>query len=64
MDVVNVTTSKTLSLADAWTLQRSTSSTAVLITIPLDSSVDFDDYTEIVITQYGTGSVEVEGCSC
>ena len=50
-------TSYTLALADVSKTKRFTSSSAVTVTIPVDTSVDFAVGSEIYFLQYGTGQV-------
>jgi len=61
--MVTVSASKTLALTDAEKHQICTNSSAITITIPLDSSVAFPAGTEIEITMYGKGSVTIAGAS-
>ncbi len=58
--VVDVTASKTLALADAETLQDCSSSSAIEVTIPLNSSVAFPTKTSIGINRLGSGTVTVK----
>ena len=55
--VVNVTANKTLALADAGTLQRVNSSSAITVTIPTNASAAFPIGAEIELVRYGTGTV-------
>ena len=64
--IVSVTSSKTLALLDAGTLQKVSSSSAITITIPAnedDETVDFPVGTEIEILRHGTGSVTIAGAA-
>lgn len=61
--VDNANTAFTLALTDAGDYIRCTSSTAVTITIPLQSSVAWLADTEIYIEQNGVGQVTVVGAS-
>ena len=58
-DIVTVTVSKILALTDSGNEQRSTSGTAINITVPLNSSVAFPVGTEIPITMAGAGAITV-----
>jgi len=58
--VVDVTASKTLALADAETLQDCSSSSAIEVTIPLNSSVAFPIGASIGINRLGSGTVTVK----
>lgn len=58
-NIVTVAVGKTLALADSGFEQKSTSATAIDITVPLNSSVAFPIGTEIPITKYGTGDVTI-----
>lgn len=53
------TTSKTLALTDAWTLQESSNASAQTITIPLNASVAFAADTIIQLEQYGAGALTI-----
>jgi hypothetical protein len=60
--IVTVTgTTYTLLLSDSSKYLRTTNSSSVTITIPLDSSVEFPIGTSISIEQAGTGVVSVVG---
>ena len=54
-----VTTSSTLALTDAGDFLKCTNSTAITITIPTNTAVAFTVGTEIIITQYGAGTVTI-----
>jgi hypothetical protein len=56
-DVTNV--SYTLQLSDAGKVVRLTNSSAMTLTVPADSSVNFEVGQEIIITQFGSGEVTV-----
>lgn len=58
--VIDVTSSKTLALADAETLQDCSSSSAIEVTIPLNSSVAFPIGASIGINRLGSGTVTVK----
>jgi hypothetical protein len=51
------TSSITLQLSDAGSLVQIDSSTAVNLTIPNDATLDFEDGTQIVVFQRGTGKI-------
>ena len=53
----SITTAYTLQLADAQNIIETSSSSAVYITIPNDSTTLFSNGTEINILQYGSGTV-------
>jgi hypothetical protein len=59
--IVEVTTSKTLGLTDASTVQNSTSATSVTITIPTDAAVAFPVQTQIAFLREGAGTVTFAG---
>ena len=61
--IVTVSASKTLALTDAQKLQRVSSTSAVTITIPLNTSVAFPIGTEIEICRYGSGTVTIKPAS-
>lgn len=61
--VDNANTSITLALTDAGDYIRCTASSAVTITVPLQSSVAWLADTEIYIEQNGTGQVTIAGAS-
>jgi hypothetical protein len=61
--VDNANTSFTLALTDAGDYIRCTASSAVTITVPLQSSVAWLADTEIYIEQNGTGQVTIAGAS-
>ena len=54
-----VTTSSTLALTDAGDFLKCTNETAITITIPTNTAVAFTVGTEIIITQYGAGTVTI-----
>ena len=54
-------TARTFALSDAWDYIRCTSSSATTITIPAESSVNFDVGTQIHVIQAGTGTVTIQG---
>lgn len=56
---VDVTTSKTLALTDAGTVQECTSASAIAITVPPNSSVAFPIGTEIALIRLGAGTLSV-----
>lgn len=58
--VVDVTASKTLALTDTETLQDCSSSSAIEVTIPLNSSVAFPIGASIGINRLGSGTVTVK----
>jgi len=60
---IEVTTSETLSLSDNGKFKRSTSATAITITVPTNTSVAFPIGCEIKFTQYGAGDVSIVGDS-
>ena len=60
---VEVTTSETLALTDNGKFKRSTSSTAITITVPTNAAVAFPIGCEIKFTQYGAGEVTISGDS-
>jgi hypothetical protein len=58
--VNNVTnTAYTLQLSDAGKVVRLTNSSAMTLTVPADSSVNFEVGQEIILTQFGSGEVTV-----
>ena len=64
--IVSVTSSKTLDLLDAGTLQKISSSSDITLTIPVsvnDETLDFPVGTEIEICRYGTGAVTIAGAA-
>jgi len=60
---VVVSASKTLALSDNGTLQKVISSNPIVITIPLNSTAAFPLGTEIVVTMYGLGSIQISAVS-
>lgn len=58
--ITESTTSRTLSLSDAGSYLRTTNSSQILITVPAESSVNFDDDTEIIIFQAGSGQAVID----
>ena len=61
--IVAVSASKTLALTDAGTFQKISSSSAVTITVPTNTSVAFPVGTEIELYRGGSGSVTVAAAS-
>lgn len=61
--VVSRTASYTLGLTDAGTMQKCSSTSAITVTIPLNSSVAFPTNTEIVLARYNTGAVSLSPTS-
>ena len=59
--VGTVTVSHISALSSAHKLMKCINSTPITITIPLDSVVAYQRYTEIKFTQYGTGTVTFAG---
>ena len=57
------TGARTLALSDAYKYLRCTSTTAVTITVPLQSSVAWEAHTEILFEQSGTGQITITGAS-
>ena len=57
------TGARTLALSDAYKYIRCTSTTAVTITVPLQSSVAWEAHTEILFEQAGTGQITLTGAS-
>jgi hypothetical protein len=57
--VSNKTSSYTLAQADANTILQLNSSSATTVTVPTDASVTFDNGTQIMIVQSGSGQVTV-----
>lgn len=57
--VVEVIASKILALSDLGRLQKCSSSSSIVITIPLNANVDFPINGEIPIYRHGTGSVTI-----
>lgn len=55
--IISVTANRTLALTDAGCFFNVNSTSAITITIPLDSSVAFPTGTEIEFCQYNTGTV-------
>jgi hypothetical protein len=60
-NIVEVTANKTLALTDAGTIQKVNSASAVVITVPLHSTVEFPVETQIEIKRYGSGAVTIIG---
>lgn len=60
-NIIEVTADKTLALTDAGTIQQVNLSTAIVITVPLYSAVEFPIDTEIEIVRWGAGTVTVTG---
>jgi uncharacterized protein related to proFAR isomerase len=58
---VVLTSNKSLILTDAGTLQRCDNPSLITVTIPTNGEVAFPINTEIVITQYSTGAVQIVG---
>jgi len=58
---VILTSNKSLVLTDAGTLQRCDNPLLITVTIPTNGNVTFPINTEIVITQYSTGPVQIVG---
>jgi hypothetical protein len=61
--VVNISASKTLALADAKTRQKYAGSTAITVTIPLNSAVAFPVDTVIQIAKLGSGAISYAAAS-
>jgi hypothetical protein len=57
------TGARTLALSDAYKYLRCTSTTAVAITVPLQSSVAWEAHTEILFEQANTGQITISGAS-
>lgn len=55
--ITESTTSRTLSLTDAYAYIRTTNSSAINITVPPESSVAFENSTRVEVIQAGTGQV-------
>lgn len=56
-------TTKTIGLTDAGTIQQCSNASAQTITIPLNASVAFDIGTIIIFEQHGVGQVTLDGVS-
>jgi len=54
---ISVTATKTLALTDAYQFLVASSASAIVLTVPPGSSVDFALNTEIIIVRYGAGTV-------
>lgn len=61
--VLAISASKTLALSDVGVMQFCQNSSAITITIPLNSAVAFPIYTEIPIFRYGAGTVTIAATS-
>ncbi len=60
-NIIEVTADKTLGLTDQGTIQQVNLGTAVVITVPLHSAVEFPVETQIEILRYGAGTVTIVG---
>ncbi len=60
-NIIEVTADKTLNLMDQGTIQKVDLGTAVVITVPLHSAVEFPVETQIEILRYGAGTVTIVG---
>jgi hypothetical protein len=63
MPVTERTSSYTLQLSDKNSFIKMTSSSAVTVTIPTNSSVPFPVGTKIAVMKYGTGDVTIQGAT-
>lgn len=61
--IISVSGSKTLALTDANTIQDCNSASAIVLTIPLNSSVAFQPSTSLTCEQTGAGSLSITAVS-